>query len=339
MSDLLHDSGPSGALSADETVAFWLVKRDRGAALAREPAFVSWLAASKDNAAAWERGVALWDRLEIGDDLLLEAMRRDALSARRPLGRSLPWSLAAACAAIILVIGGIGWWTFAPVPTSEASGQLITANAMPTFVTAVGAPSTFALPDGSQVTLDTDSALAVDFRRGYRAVRLLRGQAFFSVVHDPDRPFTADIEGQTVIDLGTDFVARIDGQTVSVTLVKGSLAVSSSNARQRETLTPGQKLEAAPGVSDHVTMVDLDQALAWRTGYLEFRDEPLDHALAEMNRYGGSPARVADASLRAVRVNGRFRTGNPTLFARALSELYPLRLVNRPDGGVDIDRR
>jgi transmembrane sensor len=326
-------------MSADDAVAFWLVKRDRGAALEREPAFVAWLAASKDHAAAWERGVALWDGFEAGDDLLLEAMRRDALSARRPSPRLQQWGLAAACAALILVIGGIGWRTLAPAPASDGSGQLIAANAIPTFVTAVGAPSIFPLPDGGQVTLDTDSALAVDFSRGRRAVRLLRGQAFFSVIHDPDRPFTADVEGRTVIDLGTDFIARIDGQTVSVTLVKGSLAVSSADARQRETLTPGQKLEAAPGLSDHVTMVDLDQALAWRTGYLEFRDEPLDHAIAEMNRYGGSPAEVTDPSLRAVRVNGRFRTGNPTLFARALSELYPLRLVNRPDGGVDIDRR
>ncbi len=170
-------------------------------------------------------------------------------------------------------------------------------------------------------------------------MRLLRGQASFSVVHDPARPFTVDAGARTVTDLGTEFVVRMDGPSLRVTLIKGSIAVSSTSGAAPAILAPGQVLEASPGQADQIVSVDLDQSLAWRTGYLEFQGEPLDRAIAEMNRYGGAPAAVTDASLRGLPVSGRFRVGSPVRFAQALSELYPLRLTRRQDGGVDLARR
>jgi ferric-dicitrate binding protein FerR (iron transport regulator) len=40
-----------------------------------------------------------------------------------------------------------------------------------------------------------------------------------------------------------------------------------------------------------------------------------------------------------MRVSGRFRAGDPSRFAGTLAEIYPLRIVDRPDGGVDITKR
>jgi len=321
---------------AADAAAFWLIKRDRGVALENDPGFAAWRAASQANADAWRRATAAWDGLEAGDDPLLEAMRRDALSARPPSAGYAPWAAAAACAAIVIALAAVGWRSFVNAPTSNV--QLVAANTPPTFVTAVGAPSTLSLPDGSQVTLDTDSALAVAYAGDHRAVRLLRGQASFSVLHDPGRPFTVDVGARTVTDLGTEFVVRLDGPSLRVTLVKGRVTVSSAPGAPPRTLAPGQELDAAPGRDDQIVAVDLTRSLAWRTGYLEFEGEPLDRAIAEMNRYGGAPA-VADASLERLPVSGRFRVGNPVRFAQALSELYPLRLTRRHDGGVEITRR
>ncbi len=327
-------------MSADDAAALWMVRRDQGAALEHDADFSAWLAASTAHAASWARLNAAWDELDADDDPLLEAMRRDALSARRPSMGGAQWGLlAAACAILVLASVGLAWRAFAPTPAAGPAAQLVAANATPTFATAPGAPSTFALSDGSQVTLDTNSAVAVAYGAGRRAVRLLRGQAFFSVIHDPARPFTVDVGARTVEDLGTDFDARLDGASLSVTLVKGSLAVTAPDGGRPRTLTPGQRLQASPGQGDRITTADLDQTLAWRTGYLEFHDAPLGQAFAEMNRYGGAPAHVVDGSLRDVRVSGRFKVGDPTAFARALAELYPLRLTKRPGGGVDVTRR
>jgi len=339
MSEPIHNVSPPASMSADDAAAFWMVRRDHGVALERDAGFAAWLAASPEHAAAWTRLDAAWDEFDADDDPLLEATRRDALSARRPTMGSAQWGLAAAaCAVVVLAGAALAWRAFAPTPPTGPP-QLVAANAAPTFVTAVGAVSTFALSDGSTVTLDTNSAVAVAYGGGRRAVRLLRGQAFFSVVHDPAHPFTVDVGARTVEDLGTDFDARLDGASLSVTLVKGSLAVTAPDGGRPSTLTPGQRLQVSPGQGDRITTADLDQTLAWRTGYLEFHDTPLIQAFAEMNRHGGAPVYVVDGSLRDVRVSGRFKVGDPTAFARALAELYPLRLTRRPGGGVDVTHR
>jgi transmembrane sensor len=340
MSEPVHRGGPPASMSADDAAALWMVKRDQGVALEHDAGFAAWLAASPDHASSWARLNAAWDEFDAGDDPLLEATRRDALSARRPSMGGAQWGLvAAACAVLVLAGAGFALRALAPTPAAGRPQQLVAANAAPTFATAVGAASTFTLSDGSQVTLDTNSAVAVAYDGRRRAVRLLRGQAFFSVVHDPARPFTVDIGARTVEDLGTDFDARLDGASLSITLVKGSLAVTAPDGGRPSTLTPGQRLQASPGQGDRITTADLDQTLAWRTGYLEFHDALLSQAFAEMNRYGGAPAHLIDGSLRDVRVSGRFKVGDPTAFARALAELYPLRLARRPGGGVDVTHR
>jgi transmembrane sensor len=321
---------------AADAAAFWLVKRDRGVSVESDPGFTAWLAASEAHAAAWRRATAAWETCEAGDDPLLEAMRRDALSARRPSARYAPWLAAAACAAIAVAGATLGWRSFIGAPPA----QLVAANAPPTLVTAVGAPRDLALQDGSRVTLDTDSALAVAYVGDHRAVRLLRGQASFNVIHDPSRPFTVDVGARTVTDLGTEFVVGMDGpSSLHVTLVTGRISVSAAPGAPAWTLAPGQELEAGPGRADQIVSVDLARSLAWRDGYLEFQGEPLNRAIAEMNRYGGAPVAVADASLGGLPVSGRFRVGNPVRFAEALSEVYPLRLTQRPGGGAQITRR
>ncbi len=67
---------------AADAAALWMVKRDRGVPLEHDAGFTAWLAASDEHAAAWRRVNTAWEGFEAGDDPLLAAMRRDALSAR-----------------------------------------------------------------------------------------------------------------------------------------------------------------------------------------------------------------------------------------------------------------
>jgi transmembrane sensor len=159
------------------------------------------------------------------------------------------------------------------------------------------------------------------------------------VVHNSARPFTADVGRSTVSDLGTEFDILMNGRTLSVTLASGSVAVATEGGSTSRTLEPGQRLDATPGQEDRITPVVLADALAWRTKYIELHDEPLEKAITEFNRYGGPPVRIADPAIRTMRVSGRFRTGDPSRFARTLAEIYPLRIVTRPDGGVDLQKR
>src|SRR6202022_2928909 len=62
-----------------------------------------------------------------------------------------------------------------------------TANGI--YGTAVGQQKTISLSDGCSVQLNTDSKVQITYSSTSRTVRLLQGEAIFSVKHDPKRAF------------------------------------------------------------------------------------------------------------------------------------------------------
>jgi transmembrane sensor len=339
MSSFETPSGSNPTITAEDAAAYWLIQRDKGEILEGNPQFLAWLAAASDHLRAWDEAVALWESFEDRSDPLLDAMRRDALSARRGHGAVLKLGAIAASIIIMLIGGSVGWRMYESRPDGHQAGPIVPLDARPTFVAKGPGPATFTLPDGSLVTLNANAALAVRYTAGRRAVRLLRGQGFFHIVHDPARPFTTDAGENVISDLGTEFDILMRDHALSVTLVSGSIAVATKEGGGASMSTPGQMLEIAPGQLDRIVTANLENVAAWRTAYIEFHDKPLEEALAQINQYGGAPARLADLSIRTIKVSGRFRTGDPARFARALAEIYPLRIISRPDGGVDIVKR
>lgn len=69
---------------------------------------------------------------------------------------------------------------------------------------------------------------------------------------------------------------------------------------------------------------DVDTLLAWQQGMIFFRDEPLERALAEVDRYTDTRFVLADEKLGAIRINGRFRTGDVDELLRALRTQFQI---------------
>ena len=75
-----------------------------------------------------------------------------------------------------------------------------------TISTAVGGHKLVKLSDGSRIELNTDTVIRI---KGWqRTVMLAKGEAFFEIKHDALHPFTVDVAGQRITDLGTKFVVR-----------------------------------------------------------------------------------------------------------------------------------
>jgi transmembrane sensor len=340
MTDPLFNSMPSESDSLDDAAAQWLVTRDRGFSPVEAGRFATWLSTSQAHAQAWKRATELWDSFDDEEeDLLAGAMRRAALAARPDRQQQVRRILVGASAiAATLVIAVIGVREVGPRFFQGGKTEPALAQTHPDFQTAVGAQSTVTLADGSQVALDTNSAISVAYTPGRRDIHLLRGQAFFTVAPRRDRPFTVDAGGRDVTALGTAFNVRLDTRNVTVVLARGHVAITRPGAPGQVGLSPGFMFQAGPGETGTVTKADLDQALAWRTGYLEFHNEPLASAVAEMDRYGGGRVTLGDPDLGLFQVNGRFKTGDPVRFARVLADIYPLRVIE-VDGGVKLVRR
>lgn len=190
------------------------------------------------------------------------------------------------------------------------------------------------LPDGSQVTLDAQSRLDVDYTAERRMARLQAGAAFFVVQRDVDRPFVVQARGVRVTVLGTRFGVEIDGgEGVVVQVESGRVRVDAQG--QTHELTSGQGLRVA---RDELVLTRVDSPASWRQGQLEFDAVPLSEALARVARYSPNTLRASPAAA-ALPISGTVRVAEARSWLRSLPSVLPVRLKALPDGGLEIDRR
>lgn len=190
--------------------AAWVVKLHgphRTPAL--EAAFHAWLSQDAENRRQFERVTEVWDDAR---GIPLGGVSRPAYWNRVTGTRR--WAIAAVT---LLVFGGVGvsgyWAWFANM-----------------YRTRVGEQRVIRLDDGSRVSLNSDTRLEIKFSRDQRWVSLSRGEAYFEVAHNPNRPFVVSAGRHDVTAVGTTFLVRYDADITAVTLVEGKVIVSNAAA-------------------------------------------------------------------------------------------------------------
>lgn len=245
----------------------------------------------------------------------LEAQLAALRFRARPPERSRPrrhWGIALAACLVLAAFGMYAWW----IPQAPQA----------VFQTAVGESRSVTLDDGSMVTLDTDSRIAVAFDARGRSIILQHGAAFFDVTPDAARPFTVRTPHGSVTVLGTQFQVRQDAAGAQVVLIKGSVQLDApETGAEALVLRPGQQARRDAGGNWQVASADPD-SIAWRQGRLVFRATPLSQAVAEVNRYTTHKLGIDDPALETLSVSGVFRTGDPDSFVLVLENSLPVRV-------------
>jgi ferric-dicitrate binding protein FerR (iron transport regulator) len=100
---------------------------------------------------------------------------------------------------------------------------------------AKGVKSTITLPEGSKIWLNADSKLSypVAFNDKTREV-YLRGEAFFDIRKNPDKPFIIHLANGTIHVLGTSFNVRAydDEDKIETSVSTGKVAFIPKSPRQ-----------------------------------------------------------------------------------------------------------
>ncbi len=312
--------GRSDEIAAE--AAAWLARLEsQGRTPATEAGLRAWLGADADHRRIFERVVDSWAIIPGAAALLGQpaAANDDAPAGpgRRLRGRAL--GLAASLLLATFLIGG--WYLQRPLA----------------YATAIGEQKVATLADGSRVALNADTRLSIHYDDQGRSVELDEGEAMFEVVRDPDLPFRVVAGSRVVTALGTSFIVRRRGDMVVVTLLSGKVRVDKRNMPDPRApavatiLAPGERLTAAPGAPELITQTSLEAATAWRRGQVVFDDSSLSAAVAEFNRYGGTPIDLADPRLGSLSISGVFATNDPAEFASAVAALHDLRVERRTD--------
>ena len=157
-----------------------------------------------------------------------------------------------AAAASVLLVAGLGYLASLNNTTQSSVNTYVSQRPALCDTTIVrnddDRANTFALKDGSEVTLFPGSRIAYDARYGDKDRRLqLVGEAKFAVAEDPARPFVVVTNGYTTTALGTSFI--VDARSVDqvrVRLLTGKVVVSSTPDTRYliadQYLLPGEEL-------------------------------------------------------------------------------------------------
>jgi transmembrane sensor len=228
----------------------------------------------------------------------------------------------------------------------------------PALITAaVGGHQEVNLSDGTVLKLNTDSEIEIDFSRERRKVRLLRGEAFFQVAHDSDRPFIVYAGDKSVRAVGTAFVVRHLPKKFEVTVLEGKIELGHTPAinpdvatgvamNQPATGTPAQlpsspskrpiQLKAGESITytdsiqtDVIVVVperEIMRRLSWRNGLLDFSETPLAEVIEDMSRYTALQIEISDPELRDLKFGGIFRTDELQALFGALETTYDIKV-------------
>lgn len=295
--------------------------------------FERWREADPRNAAEYSALERTW--------ILAEGLGATAIGRARGLkarSRPLAWAtaprLALAAAAMILVA------LVATLQLHRSPDLSLLAQA---HATAVGEIRTERLPDGSSVTLDTDTRVEIRFDDKVRRVRLERGRARFNVQADPARAFLVEAGGKTVSAPAANFDVQVTPSGLSLVSLGGVLEirqqVTDSNAPAELRLETGQAVRFAPSGSARSRAGPSEKGSEqWVSGMLVFHGVPLSSVLEETNRYAERGILLDEPSLGTLKVTGAFRPLPVDELAASLAAALGLRIQRHPNGSLILER-
>lgn len=255
---------------------------------------------------------------------VLAAVER-RVQRRRQLRRR---AVAATASLALVALIGLTWLR----PESAAPASALAASATLTQ------PTRQLLADGSQIELNGEAQVRVEYSPAIRRVTIVRGEAHFEVAHDTARPFVVIAGEVAVRAVGTAFAVRLAPGDVNVLVTDGRVAVDRATAdplpapvKPLAFVSKGARVAVAPAdLAPHapaptvveVTAPELAEQLAWRVPRLEFNDTPLRDAVALFNRHGPVHLTLGAPALGELRVSGIVRADNTAALLQLLRADY-----------------
>ncbi len=349
----------------EEEAGAWLIKLDGDRAPSAEElaSLREWLERSPVHREELGNLVDVWGKINVLTELAVPLGHAEARASRsfvESLRHAIPQIGRAGLATAVIVIGvGVAttFW-LRPDPFLSSNGL---------YATAIGQQQSTTLADGSVVLLNTNSQIKVDYNNEYRNIRLLQGEAHFTVAKNAARPFRVYAGNGRVQAVGTAFSVYIKDNTINVTVTEGKVELASvnrpstnrlpqqgtpsgtvkssgSNAivasgfvetlgtiKAGETATLQSFLDAGTVSSinaiETVEAQEMARRLSWREGMLTFAGDPLEVVVDEISRYTTISIEITDPVVRAMRIGGRFPIGETDAMFDALEANFGLRVT------------
>lgn len=224
------------------------------------------------------------------------------------------------------------------------------------YSTSVGERKFVALEDGSMLTLNTDTRVAVTYESHAREVHLLSGEVLFDVRHNARRPFRVFSDNVSIEDRGTQFDVYRQPTGTTVSVISGQVQLycdcaTRGSASAAQAAAPGERIaisqraltSVALGHGDRaevtatpknailtrqtVSARELSLSIAWKDGKVWFEGQTLAAAVSELNRYTTRRLIIADPNIATYKVKGQFPVADMEAVVDVLRETLDIRVL------------
>ncbi len=349
----------------EEEAGAWLIKLDGDSAPSAEElaSLREWLERSPVHREQLGSLADIWGKMNVLTELAVPLGHPEGRTNRsfaESLRHAIPQMGRAGFVTAVIVIGiGVAatFW-LRPEPFLSSNGL---------YATAVGQQQSTTLADGSVVLLNTNSQIKVDYNSQYRNIRLLQGEAHFTVAKNAARPFRDDAGNGRVQAVGPPFSVYLKDNTIDVTVTEGKVELASVSRPETNRLPPpgtppgtdqssGSNAIIDSGIvetlgtiragesatlqsfldADIVSTInaietieaqEMAKRLSWREGILTFAGDPLEVVVDEISRYTTVSIEITDPVVRATRIGGRFPIGETDAMFDHLEANFGLRVT------------
>ncbi len=310
-------SSPSIDRSIARQASRWFVLLQGDASTGEREACARWRASHADHERAWQLAERFHAQMgNIPAAIGLSALERPRGLGLNEMGRRDTIKLLT----LLIAAAPVGLIGYRELPWHSWNANVRTA---------VGERRELTLPDGSQVHLNTDSALDIDFDDERRLLSLRSGEALISSARDAaGRPLLVQTREGIARPVGTRFsVRQFDGET-QVAVLEGAVELHPGRAPSRALLlSAGEQTRfSADRIESPIALQSLSSD--WSRGVLRADKMRLADFAEELSRY--RPGLLhCDPLVADLRISGAFQLDDTDQALAALARTLPIDIRYR----------
>lgn len=275
-------------------------------------AFEEWCKRHPDHVEIYARMTKLCARFDGLDTKPATIALQKALQSRQLKNKSL---VAKTAAIFVLIVGA---W----LGLNTAPANYLLAD----YSTAVGEQRVIELADHSRITLNTDTAVDVDFSGAQRRITLRQGEILIDVAKDASRPFIVETKHGSARALGTQYVVRRNADSTDVTVIESTVQACAAKVSSCVNVNAGEQTTVTEDVVQKPIRVDAQSVSSWTKHMLVVDDQPLAQVLRELERYRHGRIYFDADKIADLRVSGVFALDDTDRTLAVLVGTMPIRV-------------
>lgn len=313
-----NSEAPLAQDNVDQAIE-WLVRLRYNPPNAQtEQGFRRWLERHPHNALAWARVSAMSDEFgALPRDLsrkTLEATQRRRISRRDSLK----------LLGVLTAASSLGWM---------GRNQLGLPMLLADKHTATGERRTYHTDDGSQIQLNTASAVDLSFDRSLRALSLVQGEVAIQTGNDP-RPFRITTRDGVLETLGSRLLVRQKAEGTLLAVRHGDVTLHAGDGSTLQIAHPGDQLLFTSTGQVRPAVIHGDP-WGWSEGVLSVQQMPLGEFITELSRYRPGVMRCSEA-VAGLKVFGTYQLADTDQILALVAEALPIRVDYRTRYWVNV---